>query len=56
MKTKQDLSLTCNLDDEDMANDCWNCSRFLFPIGCMCDEDNVDKWYEYMVDKIGKEE
>lgn len=38
-KPKADLSANCNLNDEDVNNDCWNCSRFLFPIGCMVGED-----------------
>lgn len=38
-KEKKDYSAKCNLDDEDLHNDCWGCSRFLFPIGCMVGED-----------------
>ena len=40
---KIDLSLNCNLNDEDMENDCFNCTRFIFPIGCMCGNDEEDK-------------
>lgn len=36
---KEDYSATCNLDDEDQSNNCWGCSRFCFPIGCMVGED-----------------
>lgn len=38
-KEKKDYSATCNLNDEDKNNDCWGCSRFCFPIGCMVFED-----------------
>lgn len=38
-KEKKDYSAKCNLNDEDLHNDCWGCSRFLFPIGCMVGED-----------------
>ena len=40
---KVDYSTTCNLDDEDLSNRCWQCSRFCFPIGCMVGEDGEDK-------------
>lgn len=32
-KVYKDYSATCNLDDEDFNNDCWNCSRYGF-MGC----------------------
>lgn len=39
-KTKVDYStFDCNLDDESETNDCWNCSQFVFPIGCMVEEE-----------------
>lgn len=31
----EDYSATCNLNDEDTNNKCWQCARFCFPIGCM---------------------
>lgn len=40
---KQDFSNICDLDDENMNNDCWNCERFLFPIGCMVGIDGEDE-------------
>lgn len=39
-REKRDYSAHCNLNDEDEANDCWGCTRFLFPIGCMVGEDD----------------
>lgn len=39
---KKDYSSICNCDDEDMANPCWECTKFLFPIGCMAGEDEED--------------
>lgn len=36
---KVDYSTTCNGDDEDLNNRCWQCSRFCFPIGCMVGEE-----------------
>lgn len=38
-KQKMDYSGTCNLNDEDQNNKCWQCSRFCFPIGCMVYHD-----------------
>lgn len=32
---RKDLSANCDKDDENVKNDCWHCSYFLFPIGCM---------------------
>ena len=32
---KRDYSADCNLNDEDKNNNCWNCTRFMFPVGCM---------------------
>lgn len=37
---KIDYSINCNLDDEDTNNNCFGCSRFCFPIGCMVGEEN----------------
>lgn len=39
VKDKKDLSQNCDKDDENMNNDCWSCSYFLFPIGCMFYEE-----------------
>lgn len=39
VEQRTDHSATCNLDDDDVSNKCWECSRFLFPIGCMVGED-----------------
>lgn len=36
---KIDYSEYCDFDDENLMNDCWNCSKFLFPIGCMVEEE-----------------
>ena len=36
---KKDYSATCDLNDENLNNDCWGCVRFLFPIGCMVGEE-----------------
>lgn len=36
---KKDFSAVCDKDDENQENDCWNCSHFCFPIGCMFYED-----------------
>jgi len=33
----------CNHNDEDKNNDCWNCTRFCFPIGCMVGIEDDDK-------------
>lgn len=35
MIEKIDRSKNCNLDDEDLDNNCFDCSYFVFPIGCM---------------------
>lgn len=42
-KEKKDYSVTCNLNDEDMNNNCWNCSNFCFPIGCMVGIDEEER-------------
>lgn len=49
-REKKDYSAYCNLNDEDMMNDCWGCSRFCFPIGCMVGEDGEGR-AEGMSDK-----
>ena len=36
---KKDFSNICNKDDENLNNPCLNCIHFLFPIGCMINED-----------------
>ena len=38
-KEKRDYSISCDKDDENLRNNCWNCTRFCFPIGCMYYED-----------------
>lgn len=40
---KVDYSKNCNLDDEDLNNDCWGCEKFLFPIGCMVGIEEEEK-------------
>jgi len=43
-KERADYSATCNRDDEDLANPCWQCAYFCFPIGCMYgEEENTDE-------------
>lgn len=44
-KEKLDYSNTCNMDDDDVTNPCWECKYFLFPIGCMKDEDEDESDY-----------
>lgn len=36
---KKDYSATCDLNDENLNNDCRKCTRFVFPIGCMVGEE-----------------
>lgn len=36
--TKTDHSLWCDMNDENLRNDCMHCLYFHFPIGCMIDE------------------
>lgn len=36
---KQDFSKQCNMNDDDIRNNCWNCIYFCFPIGCMLGEE-----------------
>lgn len=43
---KQDYSSTCNMDDDDENNPCWQCKHFCFPIGCMKDEEELCKIME----------
>lgn len=43
VKDKKDLSQNCDKDDENKNNDCWNCSYFLFPIGCMFYEEKENE-------------
>jgi len=31
---KEDFSKNCTMDDDHDKN-CWNCTNFIFPIGCM---------------------
>ena len=38
---KKDYSATCDLNDENLNNDCWGCTRFVFPIGCMVGEEHL---------------
>ena len=45
---KKDFSNICNKDDEDLNNPCWKCNRFLFPIWCMIDEDNIELESQYL--------
>lgn len=40
--TKLDYSSTCNMNDDDESNPCFQCVRFVFPIGCMIDEGEDD--------------
>ena len=44
----EDLSEECNFNDEDETNNCFGCSHFLFPIGCMFFEksNEDDNGYE----------
>lgn len=40
---RKDYSSVCTMDD-DKDERCWGCSCFVFPIGCMKDEeDNLKK-------------
>lgn len=39
MEDKKDYSDTCNGDDDDVTNPCWECKYFVFPIGCMVGEE-----------------
>lgn len=39
-KSKEDFSLICNGNDEDLNNPCWECVHFVFPIGCMKNEED----------------
>lgn len=32
---KHDYSNECDMNDDNENNPCWNCSYFLFPIGCI---------------------
>lgn len=36
---KTDHSSWCDKNDENKKNDCWHCTRFSFPIGCMYGEE-----------------
>ena len=40
---KLDYSDTCNKDDDDLANPCFKCINFCFPIGCMLGEEDSDE-------------
>ena len=40
---KKDYSATCDLNDENLNNDCRKCTRFVFPIGCMVGEEEYLK-------------
>ena len=35
---RKDYSQSCNGNDDDTNNPCWQCIYFVFPIGCMIDE------------------
>lgn len=39
MEEKKDYSDVCNGDDDYTSNPCWKCKYFVFPIGCMIDEE-----------------
>ena len=41
---KRDFSQNCNKNDEDLTNPCLECSRFLFPIGCMIEEEACKRY------------
>lgn len=43
MNDKKDLSHTCDMNDDNMENDCWHCVYFLFPIGCMYGEERNEE-------------
>lgn len=45
MKNKEDYSNICTMDD-DHDKHCWNCVKFVFPIGCMIEEKEEEKRYE----------
>ena len=47
-KEKKDFSNTCNKNDENLNNLCWNCIHFLFPIGCMINEKNIELEPQYL--------
>lgn len=36
---KRDFSDICDMNDENENNPCWDCVCFVFPIGCMKDEE-----------------
>lgn len=36
---KKDYSATCDLNDDDLNNPCEKCSHYIFPIGCMLNEN-----------------
>ena len=38
-----DLSHNCDFNDENPKNNCWECTYFLFPIGCMFHEKELNK-------------
>lgn len=43
MSDKQDYSKICTMDD-DHDKHCWNCTKFVFPIGCMVgEEEKIEK-------------
>lgn len=43
MSDKLDLSVNCNFDDDDADNNCFGCIHFVFPIGCMCGNDDLEE-------------
>ena len=43
-REKKDFSENCDLNDENVSNDCWSCQYFLFPIGCMYGEEELDEF------------
>ena len=49
--TKKDYSATCDLNDENRNNPCFQCVKFLFPIGCMVLELKTE---EELKDEINK--
>lgn len=51
MVDKKDLSEGCNKDDEDQNNNCWDCSYFCFPVGCMYYERGENTPAKTMLDK-----
>ena len=36
---KKDYSATCDLNDDDLNNPCEKCLHYIFPIGCMLNEN-----------------